>query len=79
MVANNNRYSWRVIIFPVSTAILERISDYRDVLESYSHPRLDLIQWEETKNHNVRILNDTIDLYRYCIFRTKPPPHKCFG
>ncbi|MEA3318188.1 MAG: Fic family protein, partial [Bacteroidota bacterium] len=58
-------YTKRDMIFPVSTAILERISDYRDVLESYSHPRLDLIQWEETKNHNVKILNDTIDLYRY--------------
>lgn len=58
-------YTKRDMIFPVSTAILERISDYRDILESYSHPRLDLIQWAETKNHNVRILNDTIDLYRY--------------
>ena len=58
-------YTKRDMIFPVSTAILERISDYRDVLESYSYPRLDLIQWEETTNHNVRIINDTIDLYRY--------------
>lgn len=58
-------YIKRDMIFPVSTAILERISDYRDVLESYSQPRLDLIQWEETINHSVRILNDTIDLYRY--------------
>jgi len=58
-------YTKRDMIFPVSTAILERISDYRDVLESYSHPRLDLIEWEETQNHNVKVLNETIDLYRY--------------
>lgn len=58
-------YTKRDMIFPVSTAILERISDYRDVLESYSHPRLDLIKWEETQNHNVKVLNETIDLYRY--------------
>lgn len=58
-------YTKRDMIFPVSTAILEKISDYRDVLESYSHPRLDLIKWEETTDHNLQILNDTIDLYRY--------------
>ncbi|MPQ48114.1 cell filamentation protein Fic [Marinifilum sp. N1E240] len=58
-------YTKRDMIFPVSTAILDRISDYRDILESYSHPRLDLIKWEETQNHNVKVLNETIDLYRY--------------
>ena len=52
------------MIFPVSTAILDRISDYRDVLESYSHSRLDLIQWEETNDHNVRVLKNIIELYR---------------
>lgn len=27
--------------------------------------RLDLIEWEPTTSHNIKILNDTIDLYRY--------------
>jgi hypothetical protein len=53
------------IIFPVSAAILERISDYRKVLETYSHPLLDFIQWKKTSDNNVEVLNDTIDYYRY--------------
>ncbi len=53
------------IIFPVSAAILERIDDYRKVLEAYSQPILEFIEWKETENHNVEILNETIDYYRY--------------
>ncbi len=53
------------IIFPVSAAILESISDYRKVLESYSHPILDFIQWKKTPKNNVEVLNDTLDYYRY--------------
>jgi hypothetical protein len=53
------------IIFPVSAAILERISDYRKVLETYSHPILDFIQWKKTTKNNVEVLNDTLDYYRY--------------
>jgi len=34
-------------------------------LESYSHPVLELIKWETTPDHNVEVLNDTIDYYRY--------------
>lgn len=53
------------IIFPVSAIILERLDEYRQVLESYSLPRLDLVQWKPTAKHNVEVLNETIDLYRY--------------
>jgi Fic family protein len=53
------------IIFPVSAAILERISDYRKVLETYSHSILDFIQWKKTPKNNVEVLNDTLDYYRY--------------
>ncbi|MFA7360461.1 MAG: Fic family protein [Candidatus Kapaibacterium sp.] len=53
------------IIFPVSAAILERIDDYRKVLENYSHPLLDLIKWKKTDKNNVEVTNDTIDFYRY--------------
>ncbi len=28
-------------------------------------PRLELIEWKTTKDNNVEILNETIDLYRY--------------
>jgi Fic family protein len=58
-------YTKRDMIFPVSAAILDWISDYQKVLEDFSSQRMDLIEWEPTPNHNIRILNDTIDLYRY--------------
>ncbi|VAW23503.1 Filamentation induced by cAMP protein Fic [hydrothermal vent metagenome] len=58
-------YTKRDMIFPVSAAILNRISDYQEVLEDFSSQRIDLIDWEPTPNHNIRILNETIDLYRY--------------
>jgi len=53
------------VVFPVSAAILDRIDDYRAVLESYSARLLPLIQWEPTERFNVRVLNDTGDFYRY--------------
>ncbi|MBP6985914.1 MAG: Fic family protein [Alphaproteobacteria bacterium] len=52
-------------IFPVSTVILRRIDDYRKVLESYSKPRLEFIEWTPTIKGNVEVTNETIDLYRY--------------
>ncbi|MCH7771883.1 MAG: Fic family protein, partial [Bacteroidetes bacterium] len=53
------------MIFPVSASILDRIYDYRKVLESYSHPLLDFIEWKPTPDHNVEVLNETTDYYRY--------------
>lgn len=53
------------IIFPVSSAILEKINDYRKVLESFSHPLLDFIEWRKTTDNNIEVLNNTIDYYRY--------------
>jgi Fic family protein len=53
------------IIFPVSSAILDRIDDYRKVLETYSQPTLDFIKWKRTADNNVEVLNETIDYYRY--------------
>lgn len=53
------------LIFPVSASILDHIDQYRTVLEKYSLPLLDFIEWEVTSNNNVNVLNDTIDYYRY--------------
>lgn len=53
------------IIFPVSSSILNHIHDYQKVLQSYSKPLLDLIEWEETKDHNVQVTNNTKDYYRF--------------
>ncbi|MEZ5069517.1 MAG: Fic family protein [Bacteroidales bacterium] len=59
------RFTPQGIIFPISAAILERIDDYRKVLESYSHPLLDYIEWRATTNHNIEVLNETGDYYKY--------------
>lgn len=57
--------TYQGIIFPISASILDKIEDYRIALESYSHPILELIEWKTTPDHNVEVLNDTIDYYRY--------------
>ncbi len=53
------------MIFPVSASILDRIDDYRKVLEFYSHPVLDFVKWKVTLDHNIEVLNETADYYRY--------------
>ncbi|MCX6157464.1 MAG: Fic family protein [Ignavibacteriae bacterium] len=52
-------------IFPISSVLLDRINEYRKILERYSKPRLEYIKWRVTPANNVEVLNDTIDLYRY--------------
>jgi Fic family protein len=64
-VLAKKKFAQQGIIFPVSASILNHITDYRTVLESYSHPLLDFIDWTETEDHNLEVLNDTIDYYRY--------------
>ena len=53
------------IIFPVSSSILNHIHDYQKVLESYAKPLLDIIEWEETPDHNVQVTKQTSDYYRF--------------
>ncbi|MFZ0889188.1 MAG: Fic family protein [Candidatus Binataceae bacterium] len=53
------------VIFPVSAAILRNIDSYRSVLESYSRPLLEFIDWRAPPNGNLEVLNDTGDYYRY--------------
>ncbi|MFP4068461.1 MAG: Fic family protein [Spirochaetaceae bacterium] len=52
-------------VFPVSAAILERISDYERVLSSYSKRLLPCIEWDVTSDYNVRVANETGDFYRF--------------
>jgi hypothetical protein len=61
-------FSQQGMIFPVSASILDNIDDYRKVLGKYSNPLLDFIEWEETKDYNVNVVNRTIDYYRYSDF-----------
>lgn len=53
------------LVFPISAVILKRIDTYRETLEHFSKPRLNLIEWRPTADGNVDILNETADLYRY--------------
>jgi Fic family protein len=53
------------ITFPVSAVFLEHIERYKTVLEHYSRPRLLLTEWETTPSLNVRVLNETRDLFRF--------------
>ncbi|MCP3380010.1 Fic family protein [Bradyrhizobium sp. CCGUVB4N] len=53
------------IHFPVSAAILDKIGEYKEVLESYSNRLLPIVEWEPTPKGNVKALNDTSDFYRF--------------
>lgn len=53
------------MIFPISFIMLEKIEDYKRVLEYYSQARLRFINWSPTQQGNVEVINNTSDLYRY--------------
>ncbi len=53
------------IVFPISAAILERLDEYRAVLEDYSRRLLPVIDWRPTADGNVEVLNETADFYRF--------------
>jgi Fic family protein len=59
------RFTPQGLIFPVSAAMLAHLDDYRRALEHYSHPLLEFIPWRSTADHNVEVLADTSDYYRY--------------
>ena len=64
VLAKQNFYP-KGMIFPISNVILDEIDKYRDVLITHTKPLMDSIAWEATQTGNVKILNDTDDLYRY--------------
>lgn len=51
--------------FPISSAILDHIQEYQQVLQAHSRPLLDFIEWTETRDHNVSVTNETKDYYRF--------------
>jgi hypothetical protein len=53
------------VISPIRAVILRRIDLYRRVLESYSQPLLNFINWKATADGNVEVLNATGDYYRH--------------
>lgn len=53
------------MVFPVSPVMLDRIDDYRTILQADTGPLMSFIEWRPTLDRNVEVLNDTADLYRY--------------
>ena len=53
------------LIFPISAAILDRMEEYAEVLRSYSRKLLPLVEWEQTEDNSLRVLNRTDDYYRF--------------
>lgn len=53
------------MVFPISNVILDEIERYRDILVAHSSPLMESIQWESTDQSNVKVLNQTVDLYRF--------------
>lgn len=53
------------MVFPVSSVMLDRIESYQTTLRNHSGPLMDFIDWEPTPERNVRVMNNTADLYKY--------------
>ena len=64
-VLMRQNFSQGSMIFPVSSSILDNITEYRAILEHYSSPLLEFIDWKSTDDHNVEVLNETKDFYKY--------------
>jgi hypothetical protein len=64
-VLAERKYTPPGMVFPVSSVMLDRIDDYRRSLQAHTLPLMDFIEWRPTAEHNVEVLNDTADLYRY--------------
>lgn len=64
-VLAERKFSPPGVVFPVSSVMLDRIEDFRRTLQDHSGPLMPHIEWRPTARHNVEVLNDTADLYRY--------------
>ena len=64
-VLGERDYYPKGMIFPISSVILEEIEKYRDILVSHTSPLMSMIEWKATSSGNVKVLNDTSDLYRF--------------
>jgi hypothetical protein len=49
------------VILPVLAVILERIEEYKTVLEQFTQPRLKYIEWKPTEDNNIHVTNETAD------------------
>lgn len=64
-ILSSKRFTPEGVVFPVSASIVNNVHEYASVLKKYSLPLLEYIEWETTRDKNVRVTNDSSDLYRY--------------
>ena len=64
MLANRG-YSPPGTIFPISAAILRDRRGYDEVLETFSGPIMELLQWSWTEAREISVENESRDLYRF--------------
>jgi len=64
-VLAERKYTPAGVVFPISSVMYDRIEEYRKTLQAHSGPLMDFIEWRATPQHNVEVLSDTEDLYRY--------------
>jgi hypothetical protein len=64
-VLAERKYTPPGVVFPVSSVMYDRIDEYRRTLQAHSGPLMNFIEWRPTPQHNIEVLNDTEDLYRY--------------
>jgi len=64
-VLAESRFTPVGVTFPISSVLLDRQEEYGKRLREFSAPLLPFIEWVPTERKNVRVLNETADLYRY--------------
>lgn len=64
-VLAERRFTPPGVTFPISTVLLDKQDEYGQRLRAFSRPLLPFIDWVPTEKKNVRVTNDTADLYRY--------------
>lgn len=62
-VLAQRKFSPPGLTFPVSSVMLDRLEDYKHVLENHSKALMPYIEWYPTDSGNVEVTNETKDLY----------------
>ncbi len=62
-VLAQRKFSPPGLTFPVSSVMLDRLEDYKHVLENHSKALMPYIEWYPTDSGNVEVTNETEDLY----------------
>lgn len=64
-VLSERNFSPPGFVFPISSSLLKSIDIYREILQKHTQPLMDFIEWKTTIKKNIKVLNQTRDLYSY--------------